>query len=136
MDMNVSIIRRGDHLHFEGDNRRGNTVLIDGGEQSKGMRPMELLLTAMGSCSAFDAALILKKQRQVIDDFRVEVSGTRPDTGAAKPFEKIHLTFFLSGKIDEKKAERAVKLSVEKYCSVSATFRPETKITYNLKFNA
>lgn len=133
MNMNVNIARKDEHLHFEAENNRGNRVSIDGGEESKGMRPMELLLTAMGSCSAFDAVFILEKQRQKIRDFRVEVSGMRADEGAPKPFESIHLTFILAGEIDRHKAERAVKLSVEKYCSVSATFRPDTKITYTLK---
>lgn len=133
MEMNISIARKDEHLHFEAENDRGNQVSIDGGADSKGMRPMELLLTAMGSCSAFDAVLILEKQRQTVRDFRVEVSGTRPDEGEPKPFESIHLVFILEGEIDRQKAERAVKLSVEKYCSVSATFRPETKVTYELK---
>ena len=132
MEMNISIARKDEHLHFEAENDRGNRVSIDGGEHSKGMRPMELLLTSMASCSAFDAVLILEKQRQKIRDFRVKVSGVRPDEGAAKPFDSIHLIYILEGDIDRHKAERAIKLSVEKYCSVSATFRPETTITYEV----
>jgi len=132
MEMTVNIARKDEHLHFEAENDRGNQVSIDGGEDSKGMRPMELLLTAMASCSAFDAVLILEKQRQSIRDFRVKVSGVRPDEGAAKPFQSIHVVFSLTGEIDRHKAERAIKLSVEKYCSVSATFRPETTITYEV----
>ena len=73
--MNISLARKDEHLHFEAENDRGNRVSIDGGQDSKGMRPMELLLTAMASCSAFDAVLILEKQRQKIRDFRVEASG-------------------------------------------------------------
>ncbi|HKK40114.1 MAG TPA: OsmC family protein [Cryomorphaceae bacterium] len=134
--MNINIARKDRHLHFEAENDRGNRVSIDGGDESKGMRPMELLLTAMGSCSAFDAVLILEKQRQTVRDFWVKVSGTRAAVGEPKPFESIHLIFTLEGEIDKAKAERAVKLSVEKYCSVSATFRPETKITYELKLKA
>jgi putative redox protein len=133
MEMNISIARKDEHLHFEAENDRGNRISIDGGSESKGMRPMELLLTSMASCSAFDAVLILEKQRQKIRDFRVKVSGMRPDEGAAKPFNSIHLVYTLEGDIDRQKAERALKLSVEKYCSVSATFRPETTITYELK---
>ncbi len=133
MEMNITLARKDEHLHFEAENGRGNRVSIDGGPESKGMRPMELLLTSMASCSAFDAVLILEKQRQTIRDFRVKVTGVRPDEGAAKPFNSIHLVYTLEGEIDRQKAERALKLSVEKYCSVSATFRPETKITYELK---
>ena len=131
--MNITLARKDDHLHFEAENDRGNRISIDGGAESKGMRPMELLLTSMASCSAFDAVLILEKQRQKIRDFRVQVSGVRPDEGAAKPFNSIHLVYTLEGEIDRQKAERALKLSVEKYCSVGATLRPETTITYELK---
>jgi len=131
MEMRIDIRRTRD-LHFEARNDKGAMVEIEGGEERAAMRPMELLLTAMGSCSAFDAVLILEKQRQIIDDFRVEVVGERPDEGPAKPYESIHLKFTMEGKIDKNKAERALSLAVEKYCSVSATFKPETKITYDL----
>lgn len=130
--MKVNVSRKG-NLHFEARNASGNIVHIDGSEEKKGMRPMELLLTAMGSCTAFDAVLILEKQRQVIKDFSVEVIGKRPDEGYPKPYEAIHLVFTLEGTIDREKAERALNLAVEKYCSVSATFRPETAISYELK---
>lgn len=133
MKMNITLTRKDDHLHFEAENDKGNVVSIDGGSTSKGMRPMELLLSAMASCSAFDAVLILEKQRQKIRDFHVSASGIRPDEGVLQPFDSIHLIYTLQGEIDLQKAERALKLSVEKYCSVSATFRPETKITYELK---
>jgi putative redox protein len=135
MEMCVSIIRQDDHLHFKGENNTGNWISVDGGEESKGMRPMELLLTALGTCSAFDAALILKKQRQSVTDFKVDVRGVRPDKGASKPFDSIHLMFHLKGEVDPKKAERAISLAVNNYCSVGATFRPETKITFELRIN-
>lgn len=133
MQMKVDICRKDDNLHFEAVNENGSKVAIDGGEDKKGMRPMELLLTAMGSCSAFDAVLILEKQRQKVDDFTVEVVGKRPDEGEPKPYESIHLKFSIKGKVEEAKAERALNLAVEKYCSVAATFRPETKITYEFE---
>jgi putative redox protein len=136
MEMKVQIRRQDDHLHFEGVNGFGNTVSIDGGDHKKGMRPMELLLTALGSCSAFDAVHILQRQRQQVDDFEVEVTGTRPDDGNPKPYETIHLIFRITGKVERKKAERAISLAMEKYCSVSATFRKETKITYALELKA
>ena len=133
MQMKVDLRRKDGNLHFEAVNENGSKVDIDGGEDKKGMRPMELLLTAMGSCSAFDAVLILEKQRQTIDDFTVEVVGERPDEGEPKPYDAIHLKFAIKGKVDESKAERALNLAVEKYCSVAATFRPETKITYEFQ---
>jgi putative redox protein len=97
-------------------------VNIDGspaiGGQELGVRPMELVLMALGSCSVFDLVSILQKQRQVIDDVDVEVSGNRRDA-IPNVFTDIHIKFLLSGKdIDLAKAEKAAELAVKKYCSV------------------
>lgn len=133
MQMKVDIRRKDENLHFEAVNESGSKVEIDGGDEKKGMRPMELLLTAMGSCSAFDAVLILEKQRQKVQDFSVEVIGERPDEGEPKPYDAIHLKFTIKGDVEKSKAERALNLAVEKYCSVAATFRPETRITHEFE---
>lgn len=96
-------------------------VNIDGspaiGGQELGVRPMELVLMALGSCSVFDLVSILQKQRQVIDDVDVEVSGNRRDA-IPNVFTDIHIKFLLSGNIDLAKAEKAAELAVKKYCSV------------------
>lgn len=97
-------------------------VNIDGspaiGGQELGVRPMELVLMALGSCSVFDLVSILQKQRQVIDDVDVEVSGNRRDA-IPNVFTDIHIKFLLSGKdIDLAKSEKAAELAVKKYCSV------------------
>jgi putative redox protein len=97
-------------------------VNIDGspaiGGQELGVRPMELVLMALGSCSVFDLVSILQKQRQVIDDVDIEVSGNRRDA-IPNVFTDIHIKFLLSGKdIDLAKAEKAAELAVKKYCSV------------------
>jgi putative redox protein len=136
MEMTVNLSRKDDHMHFEAENDRGNVVSIDGGEDSKGMRPMELLLSGIASCAAFDAVHILKKQKQDVTDFQISVKGERSKEGTASPFKSIYIDFTLKGNIQPEKAERAVKLSVEKYCSVGATLRPETAITYNLNLTS
>lgn len=97
-------------------------VNIDGspaiGGQELGVRPMELVLMALGSCSVFDLVSILQKQRQIIDDVDIEVSGNRRDA-IPNVFTDIHIKFLLSGKdIDLAKAEKAAELAVKKYCSV------------------
>lgn len=130
--MNVSLTRRNEDLRFESQNANGQTAVIDGGADPQGMRPMELLLSALASCSAFDLEHILRKQRQPVEDVRIEVEGTRPDEGFPKPFEAIHMHFMVRGDLDEEKVQRAVALSVEKYCSVGATLRPETVVTYSV----
>ncbi len=125
-------MRRNDDLRFESQNTNGQTAIIDGGANPQGMRPMELLLSALASCSAFDLEHILRKQRQPVEDVRIEVEGIRPDEGFPKPFESIHMHFTLLGDLDEEKVQRAVALSVEKYCSVGATLKPDTTVTYSV----
>lgn len=97
-------------------------VNIDGspaiGGQELGVRPMELVLMALGSCSVLDLVTILEKQRQVIDDINLEVTGNRRDA-IPNVFTDIHIKFLLSGKdINLSKAEKAAELAVKKYCSV------------------
>lgn len=97
-------------------------VNIDGspaiGGQELGVRPMELVLMALGSCSVFDLGVILEKQRQTIDHINIEVTGNRRDA-IPNVFTDIHIKFLLYGQdIDITKAEKAAELAVKKYCSV------------------
>lgn len=97
-------------------------VHIDGspaiGGQELGVRPMELVLMALGSCSVLDLVSILKKQRQEVEDVDIEVSGNRTEE-VPSVFTDIHIKFILSGKdINLPKAEKAAELAVKKYCSV------------------
>jgi putative redox protein len=124
---------------MEAKNEDGNSIQMDSapdiGGEGKGMRPMQLLLVAVGGCSAIDVILILKKQKQVIEDFEVEVEGEREKIEDYSLFRDICLHFKFKGKVDQEKAERAVKLSVDKYCSVSKTLEPTAKITYKVSVN-
>ncbi|RYZ32409.1 MAG: OsmC family peroxiredoxin, partial [Sphingobacteriales bacterium] len=97
-----------------------------------GARPMEMLLMGLAGCSAIDVILILKKQRQVIEDFRITVEGQRPADVTPAPFQSIHLHYILKGDLDEDKARRAIVLSMDKYCSATAQLRPTASITYSL----
>lgn len=84
------------------------------------MRPMELLLASVASCSAMDVVSILRKQREPLEHLRVEISGERPDTHPA-PFQRMKMVFIARGNVADNKLQRAVQLSVEKYCSARAT---------------
>ncbi len=128
MEMNIDITQINDAV-FSASNPNGAEQVIDGDARA-GFRPMESLLNALASCAALDLLHILKKQRQEPDSLKIEVSGTRPDEGAPKPFEKISLNFILSGNLNKQKVERAVELSVEKYCSVGASLNPRIDIQY------
>ncbi|MAB57332.1 MAG: disulfide bond formation regulator [Aequorivita sp.] len=135
--MKVTLNRINDNYLFEAKGASGVPVLIDNktDEPSKGASPMELLLMGVGGCSAIDVVSILKKQRQEITSYKMEVVGQRKEVREAKPFEAIHVTLHLEGKIDEAKAVRAAKLSFEKYCSVSITMEASVKITYSIELN-
>ncbi|MEO6301807.1 MAG: OsmC family protein [Bacteroidia bacterium] len=137
--MKINIKRIDDDFKMEAVNEEGNTLLMDGaldiGGHGQGMRPMQLLLSALGGCSAIDVILILKKQKQEITSFEIEVDGDREKIADYSLFSDIILHFKIKGKVDKDKAERAVKLSVEKYCSVSKTLEPTAKITYKVTVN-
>lgn len=120
--MNITLKRTNEAVHFEGhSNNTDVKVHIDGpleiGGEGLGVRPMELVLMALGSCSALDLVSILKKQRQRIDDLQIEVNGKRREE-TPNVFTNIHIEFRLSGDIDLAKAEKAAELAVKKYCSV------------------
>ncbi|MFN8621409.1 MAG: OsmC family protein [Chloroflexota bacterium] len=94
-----------------------------------GFSPADLLLAGMGSCSLWDVVEILGKSRQTVDDLTVRVSGEQ-EADPPWTFRKVHLHYtFVGTSIDPAVAERAVRLSVDKYCSVIATVRHAADIT-------
>ncbi len=118
-------VRRVDgDFHFVAVNEQGNEVHLDAspdiGGTGKGMRPMQLLLSSLVGCSSIDVINILKKQRQVVQDIKVRAQGERNGDSVPSVYKSIHLHFILSGKLHPDKVEKAVSLSVEKYCSVGA----------------
>ena len=112
---------------FEAKDANGHTVKIDtspetGGENF-GVRPMQLLLMGLGGCSGIDILSILKKQRQNVTDFRMRIEGEREAGTDPSLWKNVDLVFELKGNVDREKAEKAVALSMEKYCSVTETLR-------------
>ena len=130
-NMRVRLVQSGP-AKFTATNAAGATGSIDGppdmGGVNAGLRPMETLLSALASCSAMDVLLIMKKQRQDLERLDVEVDGERADAVPAV-FTKIHLRFVGYGPIDLKKLQKAVDLSIKKYCSVSKMLQPKVAIT-------
>lgn len=135
--MKVTLDRKNDNYLFEAKGASGVPVYIDNKTEdvSKGASPMELLLMGVGGCSAIDIIMILKKQRQEITSYKMEVEGDRTEVREAKPFKKIHVMLSLEGKIDEAKAIRAAQLSFDKYCSVSITLEASVEVTYSINLN-
>jgi putative redox protein len=138
--MEIILKQQNENVHFEALNEDGNSVHIDGaaaiGGENKGMRPMQLLLTSVAACSVFDVVSILKKQREPVENIQIRARGERTETGDVKPFTAIHLMFEFKGALNEKKVNRAVSLSVEKYCSVAASLNPDIPVTYEAKILA
>ena len=126
---------------FEGESGSGHKVIMDGpesaGGRNRGVRPMEMLLLGVGTCSAFDVVNILKKSRQNVTGCEAEVDAQRADAVPAV-FEKIHLVFRVSGHdLDPAKVKRAVDLSAEKYCSASIMLsRGGVEITHSHSIEA
>ncbi|MCE4216731.1 OsmC family protein [Aquirufa antheringensis] len=145
--MEVVLNRLDQDFHFEAKGSSPIPVHIDAAEgiggHNAGARPMELLLMGLGGCTAIDVILILKKQRQVVEDFQIRVSGDREKIeGTEKtPFRQINIQFELKGEIDGSKALKAIQMSMDKYCSATAQLEPSATITHSLllngeKFNA
>ena len=139
--MKINLKRIDNNFNVEARNEEGNTLLIDGskeiGGNGNGMRPMQLLLAALGGCSSIDVVSILRKQKQELDSLEIVVDGNRDPVGAEgySLFKTIEVHFILKGNVDKDKVERAVKLSMEKYCSVTKTLEPTANITYKITLN-
>ena len=123
-------------MTFMGKSGSGHAVVIDGapdhGGRNLGMRPMELLLTGMAACSAFDVVLILKKGRQPLADCVVTAKAQRAAEDP-KVFTHIHLVYTVAGRgLDPKQVERAVKLSKDKYCSATIMLAKTAEVTYEI----
>ena len=124
-------------LTFIAEAPSGNTVLMSSGGKDGGkdscLRPMEMLMLALGGCASIDVILILKKARQVVNDCEVNITGERHD-GTPSYFTSMNCHFIVTGKdLSEKQVKRAVDLSFEKYCSVSFTLKGTTDITWDFE---
>ena len=132
----IEINRVDDAFLLEAVNDAGNTIRFDASPDICGsnqcMRPMQVILAALGACGSFDVISILKKQKQELMDIKIIVTGERENKVPAV-YTEAHIHFKLFGKVDADKAKRAVELAVEKYCSVGETLKPLTKITYGFE---
>lgn len=134
--MNIKVNWLKKDFHMEAGNEEGGKIRIDGNTQigglEGGMSPMQLLLAGVGGCSAIDVISILEKQKQDLKSLTVEVDSEKVKLKEGySEFKEIHLHFKLSGDLDVKKVERALELSITKYCSVSKALEKGSKISYD-----
>jgi putative redox protein len=135
MEMKVNVTWQG-KMRFETETPSGHTVTMDAapevGGENKGPRPTEMVLSAVGTCSAIDIVDILRKMRLNVEGFAMEVEGERAEDHPRR-FTKVHMHYVLKGDLPEEKVRRAVRLSVEKYCSVSNSLN--ARITSSFEIN-
>lgn len=123
-------------IHYAGDeffigtSPSGHAITIDTkGDRHAAPTPVELLLIAVGSCTAVDVVSILEKKRQIITGYKIELTAERR-TEHPRAVTKINIHHIVYGRdVSEQAVEQAIKLSDEKYCSVAATVRPTAEIT-------
>ena len=127
-------------MQFSGSAARGSTVTMDAaqsdGGTGTGPTPMENLLLALAGCTGMDVVSILRKMRIPLEELQIDVSGERA-ADHPRVFTSIHLHYALRGAgLDAQSAQKAVTLSVDKYCSVAAMLKRTAKITYDIAVSA
>jgi len=129
-----------DGLRFVGHGESKHAVIMDAGEKvggaDTGVRPAELLLIALGGCTAIDVASILDKMRVRFDDIEVTVRGEAAPEHP-KYLKRVEMKYCIKGKeIPEDKVKRAIELSQERYCSISETLRQNVVVTHTYEIEA
>ncbi len=114
---------------FVGIDSTNHSVVLSSTDEGVGMKPSELLLVALASCSSVDVVEIMTKKRQPLDLLEVAVNAEQ-DSNPPWTFRKIHMTYRVKGKgIQEKDIAQAIELSHTKYCSVASTVSGVAEIT-------
>ena len=109
-----------------------HSLVMDTATEKTASSPMELVLIALCGCTASDVVGILRKKREPFTGLEVRAKGDRAD-GYPAVYTTIHLTYVVRGEVSKKSMEDAVKLSKDKYCSVSAMLEKTAKITYTIE---
>lgn len=122
-----------DHDQFVGSATSRHALVMDAGKEKTANSPMELVLLALCGCTASDVVGILRKKREPFTGLQVRAEAERFD-GYPAVYTQIKLTYRVSGPVAEKAMEDAVRLSKEKYCSVSAMLARTVKITSSIEY--
>jgi putative redox protein len=135
--MKIYLKRVNDAVLFEAWNERGHTVHIEGsrniGGEDSAPSPTELLLMSQAGCTAIDIVELLKKMRQPVDHIEIEVNGERAADLIPKIFTSIHLHYTIYGNVKPAKAEKAISMSITKYCTVSKMIDQVAAITHSFE---
>jgi len=129
--MEIKLTKEKTKLAFTATDGTAVTKLSAGtkyGGTEDSLSPMQLVLSALGGCMSIDVVLILQKQKQVVEDYEVTITGKRADTTPAV-FTDINVHIDVSGQVEESKLKKAIQLSEEKYCSVTKMLENSVNIT-------
>jgi putative redox protein len=121
-----------DNERYVGSANSRHAIVLDTAKEKTANSPMELVLIALCGCTASDVVGILRKKREPFRGLEVHAKGERAD-GYPAVYTSIHLTYKIFGAVSKKSMEDAVRLSKEKYCSVSAMVEKTAKITYTIE---
>ncbi|WP_405294580.1 OsmC family protein [Algibacter sp. Ld11] len=127
-------------MKFESTNPSGHNLFIDAGEEnggkSEGYRPKALMLSALAGCSGLDVASLIKKMKLDVDTFKIETEANLTEEHP-KYYDKVGMHFHFHGNnLNEKKLQKAVDLSIEKYCGVMEMFRQFSELTIETHFHS
>src|SRR6202035_4220282 len=122
-----------DKDRFVGSASSQHSIEIDSGAEKTANSPMELVLIALCGCTASDVVGILRKKREPFTRLEVSASGERA-SGYPAVYTEINLVYRIGGKVSRKAVEDAVRLSKEKYCSVSAMLEKTAKIKIEIEY--
>ena len=121
-----------EHFRFTGSDSRGRPVAIDAHLDGKGAKPSDLLPISLAACTAYDIVNILHKQRQELRELEATMESEQ-DADPPWRFRRIAVRYVARGDVDPGKAQKALALSEEKYCSISATLRPVVDLTFEIR---
>jgi putative redox protein len=128
-----------ENMAFEAD-IDGEKISLDTspehGGTGQGPRPKPLMMVALAGCTAMDVVSLMKKMRVEVEDFSVRVDGELTDEHP-KQFTGMEIVYSFKGQnIDEEKIKKAINLSLEKYCGVSATLKKAIKLSHRIEINS
>jgi putative redox protein len=124
-----------DAERYVGEAGSHHSVVMDTAAEKTASTPMELVLIALCGCTASDVVGILRKKREAFTHLEVRAHGERA-SGYPAVYTEIKLTYRVGGKVSRKAMEDAVRLSKEKYCSVSAMLEKTAKITAEIEYDS
>lgn len=137
--MRVTLDRIDSNFLFRGRNAAGAETLFDlppqEGGTGKAPGPMQTVAMALAACSSVDVVNILRKGRQEIEEYHVDVDYERARNETPAVFTSFHLHYLLNGHLDPDKVRRAIDLSITKYCSVSRMLEKSASIEYSFSVN-